>query len=284
MAIDAKRLSLMTFPIEFDIATGAITIENTLRLAAEQGIGYIDLMSVRERQIASYKEAMRSTGVKVYCDICSLSFMSGKDQLAQNLDRELWMARDIGASQFMIVPYVMGELRKAEQMGRARTQDLLVTGFQEAVQMGAQYEIPVCYETTPHDELCLSGNEDCKYILDQVPGLRLILDTANMLPHGDETMAAYAMLKDYIVHVHLKDVRAVKKGLLDIGAERMKDGRVMKSCVWGEGIIPVRQLYEQMIADGYQGMFALEYVRPQGLRCGMDQHRAQLSQFLAENV
>lgn len=281
--MDKKKLSLMTFPMEMDYASRAMTVEDTFRQAAWAGINYVDVMNVREKDRKKYQDAGRNTGVQVYCYICSVSFFAEKEKILAELEGQLETAKALGAKYLMIVPYRFGgDLKKAGQLGRKRTRELMEERFAAAVEMGEKYEIAVCFETTPHDVLCLSGNEDCKYILERTPGLGLVLDSANMLPHGDTTMEAYEMLKEYIVHVHLKDIRPVKKGLLSIGAEYMKDGRVMKACVWGEGIIPVEQLYERMLCDGYQGLFALEYVHPAKLRCGPREHHMQLEKFLGK--
>ena len=53
-----------------------------------------------------------------------------------------------------------------------------------------------------------------------------------------------------------------------------------EAAVWGQGIIPVREVYERMIGDGYQGVFAIEYVHPEKSPCGMAEHKAQLQKFL----
>ena len=63
--------------------------------------------------------------------------------------------------------------------------------------------------------------------------------------YGDYFMAFYGPLKPAIRHVHVKDhVRA--------------DG-AFQLCRLGEGDIPIRKIVDQMLRDGYDGYFSLEW-------------------------
>ena len=44
---------------------------------------------------------------------------------------------------------------------------------------------------------------------------------------------------------------------------RVTDGRVMKCCLSGEGVIPLREILSRMEADGYAGTYALEFSHPE---------------------
>lgn len=158
--------------------------------------------------------------------------------------------------------------------------ETMIKGFRIAVQEGAEFGMPVCFELTPHDELCLSGAEDCLRVLHAVDGLGLVFDTANMLSHGDNPVSAYEALKEHIVHVHLKDVALKDMERGSAYLERCKDGRVMQCVVWRKGVIPIDELCHRLISDGYSGLFAIEYTRPDSILCGLDKHRAHLRQFL----
>ena len=53
----------------------------------------------------------------------------------------------------------------------------------------------------------------------------------------------------------------------------------MRRVIWGEGIIPVCEIYRRMIADGYTGQFAIEYVHPEG-KYDLEGHIPQVNKFL----
>lgn len=108
----------------------------------------------------------------------------------------------------------------------------------------------------------------------------LVFDTANMLPHGDDPLESYEALKDRIVHVHLKDVALVNAKPSLIEPEVAADGRLMRGTVFGNGAIPVKEIYDRMRADGYSGTFAIEYIRPKADCCSLQAHESHLNAYI----
>ena len=275
--MNTKQFSLMTFGLARDFAKKTMTVQDSLELASNAEIPYIDVMRVAAKSVPEYQTAIAATGVKVYCYISCISFFAKEKAICSALTREMAVARDLGAKLFMIVPYyMMIDNAKAKKMGRERVLELMVRGFRMAVQRGKEYGLKVCFETTPAEEIRLSGTEDCKYVLDRVPGLGLVFDTANMLPHGDETLTAYEALKNHIIHVHLKDVCLADAKPSLFPDERTADGQLMRGVVFGQGVIPVGEVYKRMVQDGYTGQFAIEYIRPGSKACAVQDHKRQL--------
>lgn len=281
MKLDVSRMSLMTFAMGLDILTRKITVEQSLLLAKECGVPSVDVMSVPKKKISIYQDAVQKTGIAIYCYITNISFFKSDDVIASAINRELQTAQQLGAKFLMIVPGGVSEIRQARRMDRTTVMKRMTHGFQMAVELSRSIGIKVCFETTPHDALCLSGTDDCRSVLDMIPDLGLVLDSANMLPHGDTTLNAYAHLKDRIVYVHLKDVSLIRRRTLLSTPERAADGRIMQCTVWGQGSIPVHALYEKMLEDGYTGRFAIEYIPPNVKRRNMDDHIRQLRRYLA---
>jgi len=277
--MDRNRFSLMTFPLYIDLLKRKMSIQDVFDLAKQAGIPNLDVMDISEKQLPQYLEAMKKTGVQVYTYITQIRFL-GRDQRRDKaiLDA-LKIAKLLNASYLMIVPYGFPDGYHAEKLGREQIKRRMIEGFRKAVEMGALFGIRVCFETTPHDASCLSGTQDCLDLLDAVNGLRFVFDTANMLPHGDDPMEAYAALKGRISHVHLKDVVLTPQERIPMHSEHTPDGKLMRCVIWGDGIIPVCQLYRQMLEDGYTGQFAIEYVHPEG-RYDLNGHIIQLNRFL----
>ena len=280
MIWDTERLSLMTFAMGFDIFAGRITVEDSLRVAKECGVPAVDVMNVSEKQAAQYVNAMQNTGTEVYCYIAMISFFRAESKVVCAIEKELRIARQLGAKLLMIVPGGAPEIKWARRRPKEEVVSRIAWGYQKAVELSKGIGIPVCFETTTHESLHLSGSEDCREMLERVPELGFVLDTANMLPHGDTTMDAYALLKNRIVYVHLKDVCLIHKRTLNSTRERTADGRLMECTLWGRGEIPVRHLYETMLKDGYTGHFAIEYVPPRMKKRQMDDHVRQLKRYL----
>lgn len=277
-----ERFSLMTFNLEKDIRKKTMTLQDTLTLAAEAGLSQIDVMRAGAKSVPEYQAAMTATGVSVYCYISCVSFFAKEAAVCSALERDMAVARDLGAKLFMIVPYYpMVDNRKAKKLGRGPVLEVMVRGFRLAVEMGKKYGLKVCFETTPAEEIRLSGTQDCKHVLDHVPGLGLVFDTANMLPHGDEPLTACEALKEQIVHVHLKDVVLVNAKPSFFPDERAADGRLMQGAVFGQGAIPVRNIYTRLRESGYNGSFAIEYMRPGKKVCSRQEHLTELQKYLS---
>lgn len=280
-----NRLSLMTFTLDIDVAMKKMTVMDCVRLTDEAGLGYVDLMNPSEQRCAEYAAALAQNRVKVYCYIGSVSFFSNDAQTIQKtMQRQLRDAATLGAKLYMIVPLNQRKDEKiCSKLGKDGVRDRLREFFSIAVELADKSGIKVCFETTPQDYACLSGIEDCRWILNQVSGLGLVYDTANMLPHGDDPLAYYEMLKQYIVYVHLKDVALRKATWKDriFRAEQTKDGQVMQCCVSGSGVIALAEILRRMEADGYRGVYALEYSHSEKYPCDYAQNAARLRAHLS---
>lgn len=271
----------MTLYMEQELRKRKLSVSDVLKIAAADGIPSVDVIGVSGKAIRAYQTAMQQTGVGVYCYISYVSMFRSEASILKTLDRTMQNAKALGAKLNMIVPYLpIIDNRKACKLGRDRTLNKLVDGFRLAVRKGREYGLTVCFETTPQEDIRLSGIEDCRFVLERVPELGLVFDTANMLPHGDETLAYYEALKAHIVHVHLKDVALTEAEPSIFPDERTADGKRMQCAVFGEGVIPVREVYRRMIADGYKGRFAIEYMRPKRGDCTADEHTICLEKHL----
>lgn len=278
------RLSLMTFPMDIDVAMRKLTVREILEMTRAAGISYVDVMNLSGDRLREYTAAMQETGIQPNCYIGTVSFFSGSEEsIRQALQEQLETATRLGAARYMIVPINPQKDQKiCERMGREQVQERLQQFYRMAVNMGQECGMPVCYETTPQDYACLSGIDDCRWILEQVPGLGLVYDTANMLPHGDEPLAYYEALRPYIVYVHAKDVALAAPTLRDriFHAERIPDGRVMKCCVSGTGVIPLEDILTRMEHDGYTGLYALEYSHPDRYPANREQSERRLQEHM----
>ena len=178
MIWDTERLSLMTFAMGFDIFAGRITIEDSLRIAKECGVPAVDVMNVSEKQAVQYVRAMQNTGTEVYCYIAMIPFFRAESKVVCAIEKELRIAQQLHAKLLMIVPGGAPEIKWARRRPREEIVSRIAWGYQKAVELSKGTGIQVCFETTPHESLHLSGSEDCREMLERVPDLGLVLDTA----------------------------------------------------------------------------------------------------------
>lgn len=94
-------------------------------------------------------------------------------------------------------------------------------------------------------------NNPCSYLkylkrfLDEIPDLRLALDSGNLYyaGRGDDILELMAYAKGRIAHVHLKD---------------QKPDNARKYETLGLGAVPNREIVRTVSADGYAGWYTLE--------------------------
>lgn len=283
-----SRIAVMTFPMERDLKARKMDLAEMMCMIGQTGIGSVDLLNIPSEEIGRYCDAMAQYGIRAYCYTAVISFIrSDAQQIAQAVKRELDKAKRLGAQRLMIVPFFRSDKKQCLELGKEDVCRKLIQGFRIAVQLGREHDMPVCVETAAQDYIALSGIQDCRNVLENVPGLGLVYDCANMMAHGDDTLEYYQALKQYIVYVHLKDIRLRKKNLLDriLHTDCVADGRVGECVVWGQGMIPLDRIITQMNSDGYTGMYALEYVHPPVWFAAAGQNRQQIQahlQYLAD--
>lgn len=274
--MELRNFTFMTFPFKVDKALSMASDRKILEMLAEKGFSCIDVMNVSLRGAQKIAAEAKNAGITTHCYIAMLNFARPKAPFIRSLGGALQCAEALGAELLMIVPQGWG--KRIEGGWKAR----LVEYFNVAAALCKTRGISACFETTAHAESGMCSAEDCLYILHRVSDLGLVFDTANMLPCGEEPIAYYNAVKEYVIHTHLKDVRLANRGkITDItrGFEYADDGRRMLCCAYGEGVIPIEQIKNLMLADGYSGKFALEYSRPNGLWCSASSHKKQIDKF-----
>ena len=102
----------------------------------------------------------------------------------------------------------------------------------------------------------ISTMEGMKYFADHIPGLKIAFDTGNFFYVNEDVLEAYELLRDGIIHVHVKDRSLTPDGG---NGRACLDGTVMYPCPVGEGVIPVKTLMKQLHEDGYDGVFTMEF-------------------------
>lgn len=281
--IRRDRMTVMTFDMALDIMAGKLKPEDIFRLASDNAVPCLDVMDLSEKGVDVYRRLMERYPVRVKCYIGSGSMLQSSEKIEAAVTWHLSAARSLGADILMLVPVsAVTDGRKAKKLGHDQVLHKMIEGYRIAVRMAAGTGIRIGLETTPQDFACCSGIADCKAILEAVPGLGLIYDTANMLPHGDDPVAYYEALKEYIIHVHLKDVVIGGRKWSDAfwGGEFLPDGRHMTGVLPGTGIIPIRDICDRLEEDGYTHTYAIEYRRPAGFLSDFGAHSQQLKKVL----
>lgn len=95
-------------------------------------------------------------------------------------------------------------------------------------------------------------------LIEEVPGLKLVFDTGNPVfqrdrsklePHPwQDALEFYEQVREHVVHVHIKDCLNPPEG----------ETEPARYCMPGDGQARLREILAALLADGYQGAFAIE--------------------------
>ena len=257
-------LSLLTFSFLGEALSRQMDADKLCRIAKENGIAELDLQTTELRLygIKALKKAFAATGVRCGCLVETLPFYQGVERFPKRLEAAFQACEAIGTDKLMIVPGLFDakacrQLRREELLRRA------IELYTIAVERGKEHGIEIMFEDTPQPHKPLSSSADCRALLDAVPGLGFVFDTANFLvaePDCD-LLAAWELLRDRVRRVHLKDVA---RGKIP-HAEVCRNGESILAVAAGSGIIPLRHFVDRLKADGYDGVCCVEYLAKSGV-------------------
>ena len=163
-------------------------------------------------------------------------------------------ALEHGTNRLMIVENIFHEDLAA--MSRADAMNKLVDAFSEIVEYATGYGVTVMFEDFPSPALPLCTSDECGELLRRAAGLKLVFDTANMLALGDDPVEFYSKLRQYVAHVHLKDVVYTTSPDPSLTGGRKK---MISRTLHGHGIVDFTTLFKLLRADNYDGFATVEY-------------------------
>lgn len=170
--------------------------------------------------------------------------------------RHLESAAYFGADKILVIP---GFFRPEDDRDEffARTCDQLSA----ICAMSKKYGITVTIEDFDDVNSPCCNIAGLKRLLTGSEGLRWTFDTGNFAYVLEDPAQAYALLKKYLAHVHIKDrSRDSSRGFPD-GSNSKVDlsGKLMYPCECGGGYVGAEHLVKCLISDGYTGDFSAEH-------------------------
>lgn len=254
------ELAVMSFSLIPEALEGSMQAETLFRLVRDSGWDSLDLMDFEVQLYTeeAVQEAMAQTGVRLGCLIAHLPFFRAPRETDARLDAILQQARRLGVSTVMIVPGTAEDRELCSGLTRQQMLDQTVDQYRKAVAAAREYGIRIGFENTPQYFKPLASAEDCLYVLERVPGLGFIYDTANMkvADTAADELACYEQLKPYMIRVHLKDVVIGPQGKM----EPCADGQMMTTVMTGSGQIRLPEVLQKLRQDGYGGGVVVEYM------------------------
>lgn len=246
----------------------AADLDGQIRATKELGWSNIESRNIDGTNIhdlpgAAFEEAcdkLASAGVRINCFGSAIANWGKQitdpfDITAAEIDRAIPRMQRLGTKLIRIMSYaLLPDRGPDDQLAEERFRRLreIVTRFADA---GV---------TAVHENCANYGGMGWRYtleMLENVPGLKLVFDTAN--PVGTRDFAAsdpdrmqstwefYEHVRDHVAYVHVKDGRFVAA----------RPGETFSECeyTWpGEGDGDVRQVVRDLVGRGYDGGFSME--------------------------
>lgn len=173
-----------------------------------------------------------------------------KIEILENAKRMIDMAVRLKTDKFMAAFVAAGD---EEAYTKEAVQMNLVSTLEEVVYYAKEKNIQVVIEDTPDLSIPICSSEELRYLLNELPDLRMVYDSGNMLIAGEDPIEYYEKFSADITHVHLKDMKVAEEGDVTISGEKLT------GVLHGEGIVDFQRILECMKRDGYCGYLAIEY-------------------------
>ena len=181
---------------------------------------------------------------------CYLAFIEaprpspeGQAQAVSEGKRAVDQTLRLGADVMMFVP--AGYQEAVAVMSRQELADSFAEVLRPVTAYAAERGVTVAIEDAPHREFPMCAEAELRYLLETVPGLKLVYDSGNMLWAGEDPVEYYDHLAEYVAHAHLKEVG------------RAPDGTLTECCP-GNGSVDFQRIFRHMRRHGFEGFMAIE--------------------------
>lgn len=249
-------MKLSCLPVSFyqDLSAGRRTLGDWFRFAAELGLDGAD-MSVAHlaSRDPAYLDGLRSeaddAGVQISMIVTYADFTHPDAAVRARQPDDVRAYIDVAArlgTTFLRVP--AGQNHPG--VGRAEGIDWAVAGLLSCLDDAAKAGVTLCYEnhTIGYGWTHYDFSQKVDIFLEifrrtEGSGLKLLFDTANTLSTGDDAVAVLHQVKHRVAIVHVNDLHEVGK---------------FQPVLLGTGVAPVKQIFEVLVADGFDGWLSVE--------------------------
>lgn len=252
--------TFMSLQILDDVRKGKMTFAEMFPRARAAGFVAYDA-SDSDAEFATREEVMRlcaENGLKIADYIHWVHLTTPDDEAfraaVDSGCRAVRTALAHGTDHLMIVENVVPE--DLAKMTREQAADRLKAGLKRIVDCAAEYGVTVMVEDFPSPLLPMCDSGEMRALLDGAPGLKLVLDTGNMLARKEDPVAFSEKFLGDIAHVHLKDIEYPENattGDVDV------DGRRIWNAQHGEGVVDFSKILPMVAGTGYTGFVTVEY-------------------------
>lgn len=210
-----------------------VMVRNRLNGLEIRGVNGKNITQLTVPEAAEIRTQLADHGLTVWSVGSPIGKISIHDDFAAHKDllrHTLELANTLGAANLRMFSFYMPQ---GEDPDQYRSQVLDQMG--QMLELARDSGVALCHE----NEKGIYGDiaDRCLEIYQTMPELKGIFDPANFVQCGDDTIAGWAKLKDYIYYMHIKDA--------------LSDGKVVPA---GKGEGNVAYVVKEFLAKGGNAM------------------------------
>ena len=191
--------------------------------------------------------------------------------------RMIDFAEKHGIRKVMLIP---GFLKKVEFIPffYQKKLDKMIVALRNICEYAKSRNVMVVLEDFDGREAPFATAKQLSVFFEKIPDLYCAFDTGNFLYSGEDSLKVLPLFIGRIRHVHCKDRTFTAKE----GEEPKEtvDGKKMYSCAVGSGCIQMKEILDQIIANGYDGYLSIEHFGSLDQLSDMEKSAAYLKNFL----
>ncbi len=261
------KWTFMSLQIMNDIRTGKMTFAEMFPRAKAAGFVAYDASDM-DAEFATREEVIRlcaDAGLEIADYIHWIHMASPSEEAVQAAiesgKKAVHTALAHGTNMLMIVESIV--VKDLIALGEKKAIACMARALKEIVDYAAPLGVTVMVEDFPHALLPMATSEEMEVLLTGAPGLKLILDTGNMLAKKQSPVEFTEKLIDHVVHVHLKDIEYPENATTgDIDC----DGRRIWNAQHGEGVVEFDKILPMLKDRGFDGYVTVEYGPHEGTK------------------
>lgn len=189
----------------------------------------VNISDITKEKAKEVKTKLDAHGLSVWSIGSPIGKINLQDDFEKHLEKfnhTLELSEILGAKNIRLFSFFMPKDRPESDF-----KDEVFARLNRFVEAAKDYDIALCHE----NEKGIFGDipERCLEIHKQFPEIKAVFDPANFVQCGVDTVKAWALLKEYVHYMHVKDA--------------LEDGFVVPS---GKGIGNVQRIAKDFIAHG----------------------------------
>ena len=192
-------------------------------------------------------------------------FIKGDKNYFDEFKSSLDDACVMGAKVLMLPPFA-----REAQTSFADDRKRYIEYFARAYELAAKTPVQLTFESIGYPDSPITTAEECLEILDAVPGLKLTYDPGNVATAADP-LDAFAKLRQYVVHFHVKDWFIRNEPFAD--AELKRCGKYFTMSATGEGDLDLKGLWETIVPEQKNFTVNLETWKPDGEQFSLEEYK-----------